>query len=377
MLARMTALPSMLAGSMIAEIGGYAMPFIVGGVARAYGIPEGWIGFIIAGQIGCAALVSILLAPRIARSNRRTLAYAGAVLVVAGYIGSAVSPSAAPLVASRLIGGIGEGLLYASIAAVAAETRDADRTFALIWVAVVSLAVALFLTLPVVGQQVGPRGVFLALGAVTLVLTPLLFKIPARGSVVDPPTDKIHLKPGATAIVLAIVAALLAILANGYWYFLEGIAMAIGLDEAKAGVAMALSAVVALAGPLLAHRIGVRFGRTIPLVAGFLLAGAGALAVTVATDAITLSVAMCVAGTAYVFTLPYLLGLAAAAGGAPLAAVARGGQGIGSALAPAMSGSILVAGGSYVHIGLISFGFAVIAIAPLVFFSRSVRSDPS
>lgn len=367
----------MLAGSLIAEIGGYAMPFIVGGVVRAYGIPEGWIGFIIAGQVGCAALVSILLAPRIARSNRRNLALAGAALVFAGYFGSAVSSGAALLVASRLMGGVGEGLLYASVAATAAETEQADRTFALIWATVVALAVALFLILPVLGQRIGSRGVFVALGAVTLVLMPLVLKLPAHGSTTEKPVAGPRLDLGRTAIVLAFVAALLAILANGYWYFLEGIALAIGLDEAKAGIAMALSAVVALAGPLLAHRIGIRFGRTIPLVAGYLLAGAGAFAVTVASGATVLTIAMCVAGTAYVFTLPYLMGLAAAAGGAPLAAVARGGQGIGSALAPAMSGTILVAGGTYQQIGLISFGLAVIAIMPLIFFGRSVRSYPT
>jgi MFS family permease len=361
----------MLAGSLIAEIGGYTMPFVVGGIVKAYAIPEGWIGFIIAGQIACASLVSIGLAPYLLRLDRRKLAFAGALLVLLGYAGSALSHSADFLVMSRLIGGIGEGILYASIAAVAAETEDADRTFALIWVAVVALAVILFVTLPLLPDWAGPRGIFVALGVVVLALIPMLKNIPPRAGIVDAPTNHKTSSISTHAVTLGLVAALLAILANGYYYFIEGIAQSIGVTEVQAGYAMAISAACALAGPALAHRLGTRFGRTPPLALGYLITGVGAYAVTHAGDQTILTIAMCVSGTAYVFTLPYLLGLAAASGGAPLAAVARGGQGIGSASAPAISGLILLNGGTYQQIGALALGCAIFALLPLIYFGRT------
>ena len=375
MLGRFATISGMLAGSLIAEIGGYTMPFVVGGIVKAYAIPEGWIGFIIAGQIACASLVSIGLAPYLLRLDRRKLAFAGALLVLAGYAGSALSHGAEFLVASRLIGGIGEGLLYAAIAATAAETPNADRTFALIWVAVVGLAVVLFVTLPLLPDWAGPRGIFVALGIVVLALVPLLRNIPPRTQMVDSSAKQQIASIDARAVTLGLVAALLAILANGYYYFIEGIAQSIGVTEAQAGYAMAISASCALAGPALAHRLGTRFGRTPPLVLGYLITGLGAYAVTHSGDQTMLTIAMCVSGTAYVFTLPYLLGLAAASGGAPLAAVARGGQGIGSASAPAISGLILLNGGTYQQIGALALGCAVLALLPLLLFSRSIASN--
>lgn len=364
----------MLAGSLIAEIGGYAMPFIVGGIVKTYAIPEGWIGFIIAGQIACASLVSIVLAPFLLRLDRRKLAFAGALLVLGGYAGSALSQGAVLLVASRLIGGIGEGLLYAAIAATAAETPNADRTFALIWMAVVALAVVLFISLPLMPEWAGARGIFIALGMVILLLLPLLRNIPPRTNTADAETVHRETDMDSRAVTLGLVAALLAVLANGYYYFVEGIAHLIGLNEAQAGYAMAISAVCALAGPGLAHRLGTRFGRTPPLVLGYLLTGIGAFAVTHVDSQTMLTLAMCISGTAYVFTLPYLLGLAAASGGAPLAAIARGGQGIGSASAPAISGLILLGGGTYQQIGVLALGCAVVAIVPLVLFGRAIAT---
>ena len=371
MFRRYTTISGMLAGSLIAEIGGYTMPFVVGGIVKAYARPEGWIGFIIAGQIACASLVSIGLAPYLLRLDRRKLAFAGALLVLLGYAGSALSHSADFLVMSRLIGGIGEGILYASIAAVAAETEDADRTFALIWVAVVALAVILFVTLPLLPDWAGPRGIFVALGVVVLALIPMLKNIPPRAGIVDAPTNHKTSSISTHAVTLGLVAALLAILANGYYYFIEGIAQSIGVTEVQAGYAMAISAACALAGPALAHRLGTRFGRTPPLALGYLITGVGAYAVTHAGDQTILTIAMCVSGTAYVFTLPYLLGLAAASGGAPLAAVARGGQGIGSASAPAISGLILLNGGTYQQIGALALGCAIFALLPLIYFGRT------
>lgn len=374
MFGRYTTISGMLAGSLIAEIGGYTMPFVVGGIVKAYAIPEGWIGFIIAGQIACASLVSIGLAPYLLRLDRRKLAFAGALLVLAGYAGSAFSHGAEFLVVSRLIGGIGEGLLYASIAAAAAETPDADRTFALIWVAVVGLAVVLFVTVPLLPDWAGPRGIFVALGVVVLALIPMLRNIPPRTQMVDSSTKQRIVSIEARAVTLGLVAALLAILANGYYYFIEGIAQSIDVTEAQAGYAMAISAFCGLAGPTLAHRLGTRFGRTPPLVLGYLITGLGAYAVTHAGNQTSLTIAMCVSGTAYVFTLPYLLGLAAASGGAPLAAVARGAQGIGSASAPAISGLILLNGGTYQQIGALALGCAVLALLPLFLFGRSIAS---
>lgn len=374
MFGRFATISGMLAGSLIAEIGGYAMPFIVGGIVKAYAIPEGWIGFIIAGQIACASLVSIGLAPHLLRLDRRKLAFAGALLVLGGYAGSALSHSAHLLVASRLVGGIGEGLLFAAIAATAAETPNADRTFALIWIAVVALAVVLFVTLPLMPEWAGSRGIFIALGVAVLALLPLLRNIPPRAKPADVATGHKKAAIDSRAVTLGLVAALLAVLANGYYYFIEGIANSIGMTEAQAGYAMAISAVCALAGPALAHRLGTRFGRTPPLVLGYLLTGIGAYAVTHVGDQSLLTLAMCMSGTAYVFTLPYLLGLAAASGGAPLAAVARGGQGIGSASAPAISGLILLGGGSYQQIGVFALGCAVVAVVPLVLFGRAIAT---
>lgn len=374
MFGRFATISGMLAGSLIAEIGGYAMPFIVGGIVKAYAIPEGWIGFIIAGQIACASLVSIGLAPHLLRLDRRKLAFAGALLVLCGYAGSALSHSAHLLVISRLVGGIGEGLLFAAIAATAAETPNADRTFALIWIAVVALAVVLYVTLPLMPEWAGSRGIFIALGVVVLALLPLLRNIPPRAKPADVATGHKKAAIDSRAITLGLVAALLAVLANGYYYFIEGIAHSIGMTEAQAGYAMATSAVCALAGPALAHRLGTRFGRTPPLVLGYLLTGIGAYAVTHVGDQSLLTLAMCMSGTTYVFTLPYLLGLAAASGGAPLAAVARGGQGIGSASAPAISGLILLGGGSYQQIGVLALGCAVVAIVPLVLFGRAIAT---
>ena len=95
------------------------------------------------------------------------------------------------------------------------------------------------------------------------------------------------------------------------WMFAERKAAAIGMSPDARGLVLAATNVIGMAGSLIANRVGLRIGRSIPLSLGGLTLAGSYYVVGAATAPQIYTTAMIVYGVAYYFILPYIVRLAA------------------------------------------------------------------
>jgi predicted MFS family arabinose efflux permease len=371
------ALPLWSAGAifLVGEAGGYLLPLVVGPVARTYAISEGAVGLVVALQLGMFSLAAIALAPRLMRFDPRRTGLFALALVVAGNLLSASDLSLAALLGGRAVAGLGEGIAEAVGAGLVAQAQDADRAFARVFVAVVVMAIIFYLGLPELIVGLDARQLFLGMAAIPLLALPLVLRL--QGSLPAPGAAPATVggRLAVPALMLCAALTLYSISANAAWFYLERIATSIGLSPASFGRLISAAAVVALVGPLLAQWLGTRFGRVLPLSFACCIVGAGGWLATHGTTALPYIIGFAASSTAMMFGHPYFMGLAVEID--PLgrvAAAARGFNGLGSTLAPAVAGGVLTATGSYRGIGWASVLAAALSLA-LVLAARAMRAD--
>ena len=355
---------------LCAEAGGYLMPLLLAPIVSTYGIGEGAAGLVMAIQLSAFAVAAIALSPWLATISPRRGAAAAISLVITGDLLSAWQPVVWSLVAGRISAGLGEGIAAAVATAMIARTADPDRSFARVFIAVVLMTLAIFLLLPGVMAGEDARLLFLGMASVTLLALPALAALPREVVIASPRTT--GLPPiSMPAALLCAAIALYSVSANAYWVYLERIATQIGMTPDAYGRMFAIGSVCALAGPVAAERLGTRAGRQRPLVLACLLVGGGGWLATHATTMPALLLGISVSSGAFLFGMPYLLGIAAMVD--PVGRVAgasRGFNNIGSALAPALAGGILTITGAYRSIGWTSAIAAVAALALVLLVAR-------
>ncbi len=87
-----------------------ALPFTVGANMSTLGVDEAQAGLLSTVEFVGVFLTSVLLAPRVATINRRTVALVGAAIVVLANLAGVVFSSYEMLMVLRPITGLGEGL---------------------------------------------------------------------------------------------------------------------------------------------------------------------------------------------------------------------------------------------------------------------------
>jgi len=356
------AVAAIVSTAIVGDLGFFIMPLLIGGMVDAYRISETTVGYIIALQLGALAATAFVLAPRMHRIDRRFLGLVGLGLVVVGNVATAAGTDFALLVAARSVTGAGEGLVQAVGAAAGAETRNPERTFALVSLGVVFMSLGIFLGLPSIVIGLGPQGTFALIAAVVVLISPLLLFLPPYYVV-----RHHHRAETISAFTLIGFAALLALLlfnmsANAPWFYVGRMGHRIGLDIEDIGRILALASVIAIAGPVAAHRLGVRYGRTKPLLLALAASAAGSLWLAHTYSHAQFTAAVCLASIAVMFGGPYFMGLLSALDPAGrLTAAAKGFQAIGNTLAPGVAASILLVGADYEGIGWTAFVTALIA----------------
>lgn len=359
---------------LVGEAGGYLLPLVVGPMAHTYGISEGAVGLVVALQLGMFSLAAIALAPRLRRFDPRSTGLFALALVVAGNLLSASDLSLAALLSGRTVAGLGEGIAEAVGAGLVAQAYDADRAFARVFVAVVVMAIIFYLGLPELIVGLDARQLFVGMAAIPLLALPLILRLQASRPAPSATPAAVGGRLAVPALLLCAALTLYSIAANAAWFYLERIATSIGLSPASFGQLISVGAVVALVGPLLAQWLGTRFGRVLPLALACCIVGAGGWLATHGATALPYIIGFTASSTAMMFGHPYFMGLAVELDPqGRVAAAARGFNGLGSTLAPAVAGGVLAMTGSYRGIGWASALAAALSLL-LVLAARAMRA---
>ena len=333
-----------VAASSAGLLGTNTLPLIVGALIDGLGLEPARAGALGSAELGAVALASLALAPRMAQLSRRTLALAGVLGVTVGYLASSFAGGFGSLLAARLVAGLGAGAALAAVNATLAGSDDPDALYARLTVLGGLVAACVLAALPFALGPWGHRGGFAALAAFALVCLPVTRRLPARAGGAAPSLAPL---PNRGLAALALLGLLLeASLNNALWSFSERIGLGAGTPPEAVGAVLGGATLAGLAGAGLAAALSTRLGRALPLVSGVAAATAARGAITQVETPVAFAALQVAWASAYLFTLPYVLGTLAALdrqgrwSAAAIAAIT-----IGSAIGPGVAGGVVESAG--------------------------------
>ena len=350
------------------------MAALVTGLSDGLGIKPASAGLIASANVYGAALGALVAVFLIRRLPWRTVATAALIGLIAIDLVSMRVSSVPWLTGLRLCHGIIGGLLVGVAFAVIARTKSPDRVFGMLLVVQFGIGGIGLWALPPLVPVYGTAILFLALAAfsvATLAMLPFLSAYP----VVEPGKNTVQkAAPIARKPLAATLAAIFLFQAGnmGLAAFIITLGRSAGLDQDMIGPTLGAANWLGALGSILVVFMGTRYGRAKPI----LIAIAMTILFTAAFYRSDLPVVYIAAniGSAIVwaFTIPYLLGLAAALDKVGRTA-ALGGffSKLGLASGPLLSGVLLDHGGYPMMIGaavllLIASGLVVIFPARLL-----------
>jgi hypothetical protein len=198
---------------------------------------------------------------------------------------------------------------------------------------------------------------FGALLLLALIGLPFIFWLPHKPAApVQPFTDSADsttMTPGSSGSDLKTVFGPLVLMAfagmflysaaeQALWNFAYNLPLEAGVDPALAAQILGLTVFMGLAGGAVAAVVGVRFGRTFPIVLGCLFSVSGRWLYINSASSSTLLVGALLWGIGFYFVSPYQIGLVAAVDRTGRAAVAiAAASNFGYAVGPGLAGRIL------------------------------------
>jgi predicted MFS family arabinose efflux permease len=358
------ALAAMAGLGVIGALGTFSfLPLVVSQAIAGLGLSPRAAGLLATAEMAAGGVATFLASFVVHRLERRRIALLGLILIVAGSGLSEAVHHFAVMAAGRVVTGAGEGALIAAVIASMAGTRLPERNFGLWTIAnMIAASVLLYALMPAVIASWGIGGVFGAYLCLTLPGFALLAWYPQ-----DTPAPRIlaarSAGPLGAGVVLCLIAILLSHLAHGgIWAYMQRFGAASGVPVALTARALGYAAFAGLVGGALVTLLGTRWGRVLPNAAALALSGVSALLVAAGhTAGAFVTAAMCFY-LAWVFGLPYLMGIIAALdsqGRAATLGIVM--QNIGLAAGPAGAGA-LAAGLHYRTVAYVGFGLYLIAL---------------
>ena len=314
-------LVSVTATWTVAQLSYYAQPQLLSPIMSHFGRGEQDVGWMYGAELFAYAMTALMAAGPLSRLSRvRVAMFGSAVLVtanlVSGLVASGLIESFELLQFSRVMAGVGGGLLGAAGTAAAAGARDPQRIFAIVTFASFLLIAVEPPLLPFVLIPLGAKGGFFALAGVTALAMPLLvWLLPPRR---DDGEEKSSIwagllsAPNRKIALFAMLALFIYEAGQGaVFMFIAEIGERSQLGEQAVGNALGATALAGLTGAVIAAWLGGRFGTRWPIVIGIggnVLAAAGLALVVSAIPYVVLNL---VWNLAYYFVVPYLMGVMA------------------------------------------------------------------
>ncbi len=376
------AIASMVTLGVIGAMGTFTfLPMVVGTAVDDLGFTPQQAGLLASAEMAGAGLGTFVVSPRVHLWNRRKIAFLGLVSIIAGATLSVLAGSYGLLIPSRALTGLGAGAIVAAVIASMSGARNPERLFGL-WTIfnMVMASTLFFMVMPRVIAFWGADGVFGALGVAAVIGTFALRKYPVNFAATR---DEAAVRAiDIRKVGFGLAAIFCAYLAHGaIWAYMERIGLGANLDAGLISRVLGSAALAGLAGGLLVTWLGTRSGRVVPNLAALIVSIASLLFVINGSTAEAFIAAALLFYIAWVFGLPYLMGVIAGLDpGGRAGAFAIVMQNIGLALGPALAGFMVTGEGFAVlgWMGLGLYGACLALIVPIaLFLDRRERLAPA
>ncbi len=362
-------LAAIAAAGCVGEVAPMVVPLFLGAIMAEFGVSEGTAGFVPALEVGAIATAAVLFSTRGRGLDPRRVVLIALALVIAGQTISMFAGAWPVFVVSRAVAGLGEGVLVASANIQASLTRRSHRAFSLLLAVIITCFVVMASVIPAAIGSFGPRGAFAALLGLAIVAGVFLLRFPRRRPQSGDP-QRAHWISGPGPRVL-VAAVFVYVAFSALWTYVGRIGASLGLSLGVVGVVVSACGIVGAFGPVSAGMVGLRWGRSLPLLTSLMLIVGTAVTLTSAWSPAVFAVSATVIMMAFMFFVTNLRELMSAldpSGG--LVGVGVGVITTGGAAGPLFAGVILNAGGSYPSLGIMAVICCSAASAVLVPIAR-------
>ncbi|MFQ5477392.1 MAG: MFS transporter [Candidatus Binatia bacterium] len=304
-------LVAIVATSSIAFVGTNVMPVLLGSLMDGLHLDAARAGALGSAELIAVALGSFALSSKIATVSRRAVALSGACVVALGYLLSALATGYGLLLASRILVGAGAGTALAASNATVAASERPDELYAKVVICGGTIGALLVASLPVIARPLGFKGAFAVICLLVVLALPLVKTLP-RGVRAGRALGRGRFPQRKRALALLAAILLSATSEAALWAFAQRIGLAAEVEPETVGLVLGLTMLMGLAGAGIAAWLGTRFGRSGPMTLGLLASAVMRWLVVQASTPAEYLLTQVAWGMAFFFTLPYLLGAAAA-----------------------------------------------------------------
>jgi predicted MFS family arabinose efflux permease len=323
---------------------------------------ESSAGLVLSVEMTASALTTLAVSAWRRPHSLRLVALAGALIALAGQGLSLVSSLYPLLIASRLVVGMGAGIVAAEVAAVVARSLNPERLFSFLTIAAIVNGALWLAVVPYASGWLGYRGPYACLlfvGAVGAVMLRRLPSPPVRAAVAERKSA-----PVAPWIGFAAMAGMfLTQLGQGsFWALVEVYGVRAGLSEQMIGGFLSFATLVLLVGVSGTAWAGARFGRFGPLLVITAVNALSILAIATVKDPTVYIAANIVQSITNLSSVVYQLGLAAALDrSGRLVAACTGLLNLGNGIGPSVAGFVAT-NTSAAMVGPLVLGFNAVAL---------------
>lgn len=327
------------------------LPLLVGSMADSLGFSEKELGWLASSDMGGLLIGSVLTSLLVAKTNRRTLAASGLLLVILANYFSTQSPELIPLMLSRLCAGIGAGICYSTCTASLAGSYNSARTFSILLFVLVVMNAFIFYIFPIIDGKWGVNGIFMfyLLEAIPILLVlPLLPRYCAEetdhsGVVSEKDTSITQSKiPDILPRLCLLAVFSFYLLVGAYWAFIERAGVSADLSSGFISSTLTWGQIFSLSGTVTALWLARRYGQSKPLLFALMVMIVTMLILAARVDATTFIFSIFSFSFFWIFIDVFQLGtLSNIDHSGRYAAMVPACQGAAQAIAPTMAGILL------------------------------------
>jgi len=341
----------------------FLMPLLIDTLKVHAGLSGKAPGFLLSMELGVSALTTLCLSAWVgshparqwgrqwARHSARHSVLFGGLLTIVGTALTLISPALPVLFATRLLAGIGAGVVGAGATAVLSRGVARERLIAMVTIISIVNAAFWLAVLPYIIDRIGYRGPYACLLLICLGGTYLLRRLPSPTIPQHAGESVLHTRqafhsPFAMSGVLVVVAVFLTQLGQGaFWSLEETYGRYAGFHSHSIGVILSAATLLLLLGAVGAAWAGDRFGRFTSLLVLIVLNAVSILLVSTMAFHWIYIAANALQSVTNLSSVIYQLGLAATLDrSGRVVAVSTGlvtlGNGLGPSLSAGLSGAM-------------------------------------
>jgi predicted MFS family arabinose efflux permease len=354
------------------------LPAMIGVLVDNAGMSDSSAGWSASANFLASAVIGLLISVRVHHLNLRQVAsFALAVAAVADIVSAFTAGESTMFFAARILAGLMLGAAYVASVSSFARFDGYERGFGLfVTLQFIISGLGLYLV-PVYADEIGAVGLFsgfAVLDCLALLLAQFLPSDKAAESVEGDSGSEVKTLLAASALLAIVGFALFEAANNAQFAYIERFGVALDISDQRVGFSLMIASLVGIPGAFSIVVFGQRFGTLAPLIFGIAVATSGLIILLNSESYSAYFIGSCCMGFSWAFCLPFIQSL--------LAAIDRRGSAIaagtsfstfGAALGPGAA-AIVVAGGNYRNVFLLSIGLFAVTLVAFFYADRARKS---